>query len=235
MNDFDGLLRGLAFCRAKTVKLDAQARDFAAANIKFRVQGVPSESAFYFARLEQEIPDDLVREVGAITNELMAQLDHLANILGRRHGANSDQASFPIVSENWNAGARRKIRSLSPDDQARIEMLQPYQHDMTGELVNLQHANNCHKHRRPLAFQVAARISVLSSSYKIGAMMAGDDMLTEPQTEVMHHVVEGTNAAIEQRAILTFNEPSEIQRVEVFKLLEASANAIEGVILEFKQ
>ena len=232
--DLDEVREGLEFCKSKNGELIDKVREFANANVQIRVDGHPAHVAHVTARLRKDLPNALGREAGLLMNETRAQLDHLANALARRAGANSDDASYPILAspEKANAEARRKVRQLAEADRELVLQLQPFseQHPLEA-LTYLHNGDNFRKHRRPLGLSVLGSVSLAGSGH-IGMMVRGE---SQPLTragqvaDVMH--CQGVTVPLAFGYELEVLEPADMRGYFITGFIEDAINAV-GVVVE---
>ncbi|CAN7311133.1 hypothetical protein LJR164_001651 [Phenylobacterium sp. LjRoot164] len=232
--DLDEIREGLEFCKTKNAELVSKIREFADTNVQIIIDGHPSHFAHVTARLKADLPSSFGREAGLLMNETRAQLDHLANALARRAGANSDDASYPILSgpEKVNAEARRKLRQLADADRDLVLHLQPFseQHPLEA-LTYLHNGDNFRKHRKPLGLSVLGSVAMTGSGH-IGMMVSGQtEALTRAgqTTDVMH--CQGVTVPLAFGYELEVLEPADMRGYFITGFIEEAINAV-GVVVE---
>jgi len=189
-----------------------------------------------WAQLKSEIPDDLGRDTGAIMNELRAQLDHLANILARRNGANEDSSSWPVLSTRDNLrDAKRQTRRLSEADQEAVLNLQPYNHRRLEVLSKLHLGDIVRKHRRPLGLRAQAGIGVGGEGY-VGVIAGHQSPLfAEPGEPRMPFYFEDVTARLATGVDASFLDPPELRGLDTIDFLLESATAIASIVHQFSR
>ncbi|WP_309644928.1 hypothetical protein [Phenylobacterium sp.] len=198
--------------------------------------GQISHDGTAWAKLHADVPIRFAREAGMIMNELRAQLDHLANVLARRNGANEDGASFPLLSSenNLNATARHKIRRLSAVDQEKIFNLQPFRDGRYEILLHLNHADVFRKHQRPLGLMVEAAAAITTPG-SIGMMTqsGGNHPLAQAGDRAELAYIRNTTVGLAPRFRLSVLEPEALRGFAIVSMINASIAAVYDIVREF--
>lgn len=234
-DDLRPVFEGLEYCRQKRLEIHAEFHAFCRQSIKSELLGDPKVSAALVATLVDPVPVRFAREVGTTLNEVRVQLDYLANVLGRRNGANSPDSSFPIVTEAVKfKDAKNKIRQLSADDRKKIKELQPYQDEAdTQVLIHLHAADIFRKHHAPMGARVTA--STIAGGYgKIGSMSAtGDGLFLEAGTRRAISYMSEVTMQIGCGFRLEVLEPETIRGTDALEFLDHSIDCVEFVVSQF--
>lgn len=265
-NDLKTLKDGIAYCREKTRELEAAQDAFTGQYLRLveitndmtpmaemqalmapppikplHVLTLPpkSRSGQLWATLSEDLPDRLARDAGGILNEARVQLDHLANILARRAGANSDDASWPVLArEDQLTGhamrnAREKIRLLSEQDREKVLALQPVNCPEVVDLKHLHAGDIFRKHKRPVTLR--ARATTSAANGLVGSLMA------DPRPAPLVAKGDRTRISIFRDCTVRFDligglvilEPQDLHGAGVVHLLNNCINAVEFIVDQF--
>lgn len=231
---------GLTYCRQKHMELAAHVSEFVASGLLVRVDGDATQGKMT-ATLLADLPTRLARDAGLLANEIRAQLDHVANVLGRRNGANEDSASWPVLTkaEQLNHSARKQVRQISTADQQKIWDLQLLDQPALMAPIHVVHAADVfRKHRRPLGLRVQAQPAI-GGYGKVGFMSSGQDsrplVKSGDTTTVMVFGNIDSTLNLGAIAMLEVLEPPALRALNLQSVLLGAIEYVENVVVEFEK
>lgn len=185
------------------------------------------------------IPIEFCIEAGVICNELRASLDQLACCLAVRHNPNCslDKISFPI-SKSASAFAgdgKRKIKKLSPADQAKIEALKPY-HGGYDLLFALHRTDLTRKHIQLVGVAPnLGDVNIGSGAFTSGTSFRASGTIPEFGEITLAILGPGSSANIQVNVDICFNSPHEIAGRPIIHTLRDFAKATKDIIELFSE
>jgi len=228
----------IAWIRKETSSLAAEVRSFTQNKpfeLSDRLVGPwnPPRRQIY-VKFVSEPPGDIAIHAGTLGNELRSILNALVVTLARRNGATKfGDLDFPIAkdfSAYQSSHYRKRIRKLSPADQALIDSVKPY----AGGNDLLHAFHNFDRTRKHIEL---IETTLRSSGMSLGSGTFHAEKFTiapNPKTgDIVALVSADTNVFPEYDPIVCFSEPPFLKGKDLILMLNEMTSLVEAILKLF--